>query len=193
VPLDEFVEAFSFTRFEPAGLVTGNDSIKNATSILDYVFRELAVSYLGRHDLAHVIPDGSEIGGGDGEGKRPAPPSPNPARIVSSGLVRGQIPQQLVVVEGGQLVRTDTVMTATSAVALEAPVRRIAANPVAQAIEIVEREVTVSTTALRARKVAEARIKGYEGDACGNCGNFTLVRNGTCLKCDSCGTTTGCS
>ena len=56
VPLEEFVEAFTFTRFEPAGLVTGNETIKNATSVLDYIFRELAVSYLGRHDLAHVDP-----------------------------------------------------------------------------------------------------------------------------------------
>ena len=54
VPLDEFVEAFTFTRFEPAGLVQGNDSIRNATSILDYIFRELAISYLGREDLAHT-------------------------------------------------------------------------------------------------------------------------------------------
>ncbi len=54
VPLDEYVEAFTFTKFEPAGMVVGNDAIKNATSILDYVFRELAVSYLDRHDLAHV-------------------------------------------------------------------------------------------------------------------------------------------
>ena len=56
VPLEEYVEAFTFTRFEPAGLVTGNETIKNATSVLDYIFRELAVSYLGRHDLAHVDP-----------------------------------------------------------------------------------------------------------------------------------------
>ena len=42
-------------------------------------------------------------------------------------------------------------------------------------------------------KRAEARLKGYEGDACGSCGNFTLVRNGTCLKCDTCGGTSGCS
>jgi hypothetical protein len=55
VPLEEFVEAFTFTRFEPAGMVEGNDSIKMATSILDYIFRELAISYLGRNDLAHVI------------------------------------------------------------------------------------------------------------------------------------------
>jgi len=201
VPLDEYVEAFTFTRFEPAGMVTGNDSIKNATSILDYIFRELAVSYLGRNDLAHVVPggDGLEVGGGDGEGKRPPQPAQNPARIVSSGLVRGQVPQQLVVVEGGQLARAETTMlaatlrTTTSEIALETQTRRVAGNPVAQAIEIVEREVQVSTHASRARKVAEARIKGYEGDACSNCGNFTLVRNGTCLKCDSCGTTTGCS
>ena len=60
VPLEEFVEAFTFTRFEPAGMVQGNDSIKNATSILDYIFRELAVSYLDRTDLAHVKPAGRE-------------------------------------------------------------------------------------------------------------------------------------
>ena len=196
VPLDEFVEAFTFTRFEPAGMVTGNDSIKNATSVLDYIFRELAVSYLSRHDLAHVVPggDSSEIGGGDGEGKRPSAPPPNASRIVSSGLVRGQIPQQLIVLDGGQAVRVETVTAraATSEIALDAG-RRTQTNPVAKAIEVVEREVTMSTTAMRTRKIQEARIKGYEGDACSNCGNFTLVRNGTCLKCDSCGTTTGCS
>jgi ribonucleoside-diphosphate reductase alpha chain len=192
VPLDEFVEAFTFTRFEPAGIVTGNDSIKNATSVLDYIFRELAVSYLGRHDLAHVIPgsDSSEIGGGDGESKRPAAPAPSAAKIVSAGLVRGQIPQQLVVLDGGQALKMETaLMTATSEFALEASRN----NPVAHAFEVVEREVQITASSTRVRKIQEARIKGYEGDACGNCGNFTLVRNGTCLKCDSCGTTTGCS
>jgi hypothetical protein len=59
VPLEEFVDAFTFTKFEPAGMVQGNDSIKNATSILDYIFRELAVSYLDRTDLAHVAPEGA--------------------------------------------------------------------------------------------------------------------------------------
>ena len=61
VPLEEFVEAFTFTRFEPAGLVIGNDFIKNATSVLDYIFRELGVSYLGRTDLAHVVPAPTRI------------------------------------------------------------------------------------------------------------------------------------
>ena len=72
VPLEEFVDAFTFTKFEPAGMVQGNDSIKNATSILDYIFRELAVSYLDRTDLAHVKPEGAsfdDIGRGEDEGK----------------------------------------------------------------------------------------------------------------------------
>src|SRR5262249_22148024 len=56
VPLEEFVEAYTFTRFEPSGMVEGNDTIKMASSVLDYIFRELAISYLGRNDLAHVEP-----------------------------------------------------------------------------------------------------------------------------------------
>jgi hypothetical protein len=68
VPLDEYVDAFTFTRFEPNGLVQGNDTIKNATSVLDYIFRELAVSYLARNDLAHVDPEDirhDALGSGD--------------------------------------------------------------------------------------------------------------------------------
>src|SRR5262249_1842424 len=93
VPLEEFVDAFTFTRFEPAGLVIGNDSIKNATSVLDYIFRELAVSYLGPHDLSHVPPPPHEdiAQGGDGEG--PRPPREEIARalskVVSNGYTRG--------------------------------------------------------------------------------------------------------
>jgi ribonucleoside-diphosphate reductase alpha chain len=81
VPLEEYVEAFTFTRFEPAGFVQGNDAIKNATSILDYVFRELAISYLSRHDLAHFDP--SEIGStviGRGEAESQSPDAPRAPR-----------------------------------------------------------------------------------------------------------------
>ena len=81
VPLDEYVDAFTFTKFEPAGMVQGNDVIKNATSILDYVFRELAVSYLGRNDLAHVQPEDLTARGVESK------PAPSP---ISSGMVRGQ-------------------------------------------------------------------------------------------------------
>ncbi len=108
VPLDEYVEAFTFTRFEPAGLVQGNDAIKNATSILDYVFRELAISYIGRNDLAHVDP--SEIGhdvlgGGETQGKAAAPPPEVPAataKFVSKGFVRSKA-DKLMLVQGRRL------------------------------------------------------------------------------------------
>ena len=84
VPLEEYVDAFTFTRFEPQGPVQGNDSIKYATSILDYVFRELAVSYLERFDLAHVDP--SEAGGFDALGKGVEEGKPAPAtNYVSQG------------------------------------------------------------------------------------------------------------
>jgi ribonucleoside-diphosphate reductase alpha chain len=56
VPLDEFVDAFVDTKFEPSGSVEGNDRILSATSILDYVFRELAISYLGKEEMAHTPP-----------------------------------------------------------------------------------------------------------------------------------------
>jgi hypothetical protein len=90
VPLEEYVDAFTFTRFEPAGPVQGNDSIKYATSILDYVFRELAVSYMGRFDLAHVDPSESNfdaMGKGVEEGK--APEAPN-NKYLSKGLTRSR-------------------------------------------------------------------------------------------------------
>ncbi len=99
VPLEEYVDAFTFTRFEPAGMVQGNDAIKNATSILDYVFRELAVSYLNRTDLAHVVPDDTSptyVGAGvEAEKLEGGVPAKSP---VSSGLLRGR---QLSGIAGG--------------------------------------------------------------------------------------------
>ena len=88
VPLEEYVDAFVFTRFEPAGLVQGNDAIKNATSMLDYVFRELAVSYLGRDDLAHVPPAvaGQEPLRAEGAASFHVPPSPEDSLNLSARL-----------------------------------------------------------------------------------------------------------
>src|SRR5499426_2580788 len=98
VPLEEYVDAFTFTRFEPAGPVQGNDSIKYATSILDYVFRELAVSYLERFDLAHVDPTES---GFDALGKGVEEGKPTGAtQFVSKGLTRSRT-DKLVVMPGG--------------------------------------------------------------------------------------------
>jgi ribonucleoside-diphosphate reductase alpha chain len=109
VPLEEFVDAFVFTRFEPAGEVTGNDSIRRATSILDYIFRELAVSYLGREDLAevdHVSADG--LGGGEHEGAEP-PPAMRPEQLISRGFSRGVMPDNIVLFESRRPTsRTET-------------------------------------------------------------------------------------
>ena len=199
VPLEEFVDAFTFTRFEPAGLVIGNDSIKNATSVLDYIFRELAVSYLGRHDLAHVAPALDEdLGRGVGEPGRTAGATElaqTISKVASTGFVRGQL-NQLVVVQGGATLRKapESESARAAPIDIEANVAEIGflvaqaanAGSPAGAHAVDERKS-------RARRAAEARLKGYEGDACGSCGNFTLVRNGTCLKCDTCGGTTGCS
>ena len=114
VPLEEFVDAFTFTKFEPAGLVQGNDSIKNATSILDYIFRELAVSYLDRTDLAHVKPSGAsfdDLGRGEEEGVSNIREMSGEAasrslevlkQISSTGYLRKRLPQELVVLQGGQ-------------------------------------------------------------------------------------------
>ncbi|QYC11098.1 TSCPD domain-containing protein [Brevundimonas nasdae] len=100
VPLDEFVDAFVFTRFEPAGRVTGNDSIKSATSILDYIFRELGVSYLDRGELANAEPEALNA---DGLGEAPPQGEAVPAaRFISKGFARGSAPDNLVVLPFGK-------------------------------------------------------------------------------------------
>ncbi|MBJ7485769.1 MAG: TSCPD domain-containing protein, partial [Brevundimonas sp.] len=104
VPLDEFVDAFVFTRFEPAGRVTGNDSIGSATSILDYIFRELGVSYLGRQELANADAeplDADGLGSGKADELVPA------ARFMSKGFARGAAPDNLVVLPFGRTREPD--------------------------------------------------------------------------------------
>ncbi len=196
VPLDEYVDAFTFTRFEPAGLVIGNDTIKNATSVLDYIFRELAVSYLGRNDLAHVEPadlSATAVSESDGE-----PGMVAAKRMVSTGFTRGQLVEETVMV-----VRGNTVMEMQAEVSAE--LQTAVAGLQQQVTTAFARTDSVTTIGAKSATVVgqqtrskadlrtEARIKGYEGEACGTCQNFTLVRNGTCLKCETCGSTTGCS
>ena len=174
VPLEEFVEAFTFTRFEPQGIVTGNDTIKMSTSILDYIFRELAISYLDRNDLGHVVPDDLESST-TGSGQ-------NQSFISEKVASRGFVRRELKVVSGG--ASNVTIMPTTSLLK-ETEVK----------VEI-SKEETSTASNNQARTISqeiEAKIKGYEGEACGECGNFTLVRNGTCMKCNTCGGTSGCS
>jgi ribonucleoside-diphosphate reductase alpha chain len=234
VPLDEYVEAFTFTKFEPAGMVVGNDAIKNATSILDYVFRELAVSYLDRSDLAHVDTSdfsNTSLGRGISEGR---------AQAVSKGLTRGA---PLKVVSGiGSADPKGFAGTPGSQPAKAAPtaysgsnVRAISSAPATvTALKPVMAELREEATAFkrdyeeRARELAEeaesdeaspasalfteaaadeaanakakaadrrmkSMLQGYTGNSCSECQNFTMVRNGTCEKCDTCGATSGCS
>ncbi len=188
VPLEEFVDAFTFTKFEPAGMVQGNDSIKNATSILDYIFRELAVSYLDRTDLAHVAPEGpafDDLGRGEEEGVSNVSEISETAatkslevlkQISSSGYLRKRLPQDLVVLQGGISESVD------ASQALQTLVPEVA---------VAGGSVTAAATSMDAR--TKAKMQGYEGEACGDCGNYTLVRNGTCMKCNTCGATSGCS
>jgi len=234
VPLDEYVDAFTFTRFEPSGPVQGNDSIKYATSILDYVFRELAVSYLSRFDLAHVEPSETSIdaiGKGVEEGKPPDDPA---ARYVSRGLTRSRTDKLVVMPRsGGERGGTERASSPSPVIAGEgrgsgesgrggatsATITSLASSRGQSGAHAVEGatalkaerapsptealdklpwapakvEARAEAKALAAEKRAEAKAQGYEGEACGECGNFTLVRNGTCLKCNTCGGTTGCS
>jgi len=129
VPLDEFTDAFVFTRFEPNGMVGGNSHIKMTTSVIDYIFRELAISYLDRYDLAHVD---------------------------------DRTTQQAV-----ELNTTD------------------------EHREIDDLQSTSFGT--QDDLIDNAKKQGYTGDICEACGSMTMVRNGTCLKCVSCGSTSGCS
>ncbi|CDX42029.1 Vitamin B12-dependent ribonucleotide reductase [Mesorhizobium sp. ORS 3359] len=226
VPLDEYVEAFTFTKFEPAGMVQGNDAIKNATSILDYVFRELAVSYLGRHDLAHVDQsdfDKTALGRGITEGK---------ATPFSKGLYRGASPR-LVSSSGtepkgfgGGSGSSGTTTPARAAPTAFAGSNVLALKPASDealaykrdyeerarelAEDMVEEEAeaaggaealftdAAANEAAEAKKLAATRrqqslLQGYTGNECSECHNFTMVRNGTCEKCDTCGSTSGCS
>ncbi|CAM5768048.1 vitamin B12-dependent ribonucleotide reductase [Labrys miyagiensis] len=212
VPLEEYVEAFTFTRFEPAGFVQGNDSIKNATSILDYVFRELAISYLGRYDLAHVVPDEDShatLGGGESRSPAGAPV----AAPISKGLVRSKT-ERFVVMPGGVAAASNSlapvsgeargaISALSSAVAGAGLARGVVAGPGAtvgatalkeeEALDSLAWSAPAPAVKPASERRKEAKLRGYEGEACPECANFTLVRNGTCLKCDTCGGTTGCS
>ncbi|HZZ62665.1 MAG TPA: vitamin B12-dependent ribonucleotide reductase [Roseiarcus sp.] len=195
VPLEEYVEAFTFVRFEPAGFVQGNDAIKSATSILDYIFRELAISYLGRNDLAHIAPEeiGHDVLGGGVEQDKARATSPAAASVISNGLVRGKPGDKLMLVRGATGGEAPPVRATGGSGAHGALVQGATAlkGELSEPAPLTMGAAPAADTVAERR--AEARMKGYTGEACPECGNFTMVRNGTCLKCDTCGATTGCS
>jgi ribonucleoside-diphosphate reductase alpha chain len=158
VPLDEYVDAFTFSRFEPNGVVSGHDYVKMATSVIDYIFRDLAISYLKRADLGQVKAED----------------------LLATGT-KGNFTAE----EGAGEKDKSSAGLKSQAQSAAGSSSKTPPAPQGKA----------ETEAARndAAKIIQARIKGYEGDPCPVCGSFTLVRNGTCMKCDTCGGTTGCS
>ena len=139
VPLEAFVKSFTFQKFEPSGMVIGGSNrVKMATSIVDYIFRELAIDYLGRNDLAHVSEED----------------------LVSTSISRPEVTEDGVARTQGGDKRDIQLM--------------LDVDPSNQTRQ-------------------DARAAGFTGDICTDCGGSQMVRNGTCLKCNSCGSTTGCS
>ena len=200
VPLEVLVDSFTFTRFEPSGLVQGNDSIKNATSILDYIFRELAVSYLDRTDLAQVVPEGDMITDlGRGEDRiDPDEDGTNMNDFVreavmnmgSRGYLRNRIPLEVSNGSGrrSRSVRQSQSVSEAELIVGESPDMD---SPIQREM-LLPRGTGAKENALLENEPGAALMRGFEGDPCGECGNFTLVRSGTCLFCKTCGSSTGC-
>lgn len=150
VPLEEFVDAFTFTKFEPSGMVNGSPHIKMTTSVIDYIFRELAVTYLGREDLAHVAPEDIL--------KRKLRPSEE-QELADEVAKKSQTQSKPKTVnEGASVIQKEQ-----------------------------HQQDDADSDYDRAKQL------GYTGDSCSECGSMTMIRNGTCLKCMTCGSTTGCS
>jgi ribonucleoside-diphosphate reductase alpha chain len=193
VPLEEFVDAYVYTRFEPSGPVQGNDQIKHATSILDYIFRELAISYLGRQDLAHVDPHESAVDA-IGRGVDHEKAQADATKLISKGFSRSTVTDNLVVLRGGDFdrLRKDAEGDAVGRADRAHLAPEIEAQ-IAKLAEAVNQKAPPGSLASPGNRSAQARARGYEGDACPECGQFTLVRTGACLRCDSCGASSGCS
>jgi len=169
VPLEEFVDAFLFTRFEPNGPVKLNSHIKMSTSIIDYIFREMAITYLGRHDLEQVAPEDLRV---------------------------DALKKQTDTEEEDKEGLVDPRSLSSTSISPEVfPSRRSSGSGVEKngGHGNVSRKVEMQRETVTITEVQEARQKGYEGDPCQECKQFKMVRNGMCLKCDNCGATNGCS
>lgn len=179
VPLDEFVDAFVYTRFEPNGIVIGNPKIKMTTSLIDYIFRELAVTYLGRTDLSHVDEDEIKTSPIDALSKM------DDEEFEEEELIQERLIEKKI----DEPIKEPTV----SIKPVSSEITSSVGNGVKPSIS-----TTIGTSVLTgadsySEKVKQARLRGYTGDICTNCQSLTMVRNGTCLKCETCGETSGCS
>ena len=189
VPLEEFVEAFIFTRFEPNGMVSGNDNIKMSTSIVDYVFRELAISYLGRNELSHINSD--ELQASAVHSQNETEPEFDNEKVVSERTLSTEESQAFLEQGDNDFKGVDFALLKNSDRETEQTHADFSVSTDFTEKTSVQNWDTQkrSTSSL----VQEARMKGYEGEACHTCQQFTMVRNGSCLKCSTCGATSGCS
>lgn len=200
VPLEEYVDAFLFTRFEPNGIVQGNPYIKMSTSIIDYIFRELAITYLDRQDLAHVMPEDLRA---DAQHDPNDDPAFDDEEVISERTVDARAalavplahPRSSHLKPGSPRSRTQPPKT-TPPAEPGASATANGGNGAGHANGVNGGQAAptpaVSGVSSVAERIRLARQKGYEGDPCSKCGQLTLVRSGACLRCDSCGETSGC-
>jgi ribonucleoside-diphosphate reductase alpha chain len=193
VPLEKFADQFLWSRFEPNGIVMGNERIMMATSVIDYIFRELSISYLGRHDLAHVSDEDlrhDAIHGGE-------EPEWSDEQEIGSTLIPVPVPPDEPVVAVKPVTPPSAPMG--SAIDVDAPPMASSSLPRVRMMLSPEGGGTTQHADGSTHRegkmeaIRDAKSKGYEGDACPECGAMTMVRNGSCLKCVTCGSTSGCS
>ncbi|MDR0315767.1 MAG: vitamin B12-dependent ribonucleotide reductase [Treponema sp.] len=213
VPLEEYVDAFTFSRFEPNGMVQGHDYVKMSTSVIDYIFRDLAISYLKRTDLGQVKPDDLLATGTRSEADATDPKRRHGEKqsvgfkpqISGTGAAPVSGGGQRAIGNPGAESQTDSSRGTVKALAGGSALgsnpgsnpgynslsgAAVSAQAMPSQVQILEQSRAEESELI---KIAHARIKGYEGDPCPSCGSFSLIRNGTCMKCDACGGTTGCS
>jgi len=160
--------------------VVGHQNIKMATSLLDYIFRELAVSYLGRYDLAHVQPSMEMDAMGVESPEEYVAEEAGPTRVRPAGVAEQFHPVSTHLRpgkdDGGE----------GGGGGMHAPAMH-------DTPKLMPHAATATATMSKTEAVNAAKAKGYTGNACGECGQLTMVRNGACEKCDNCGATSGCS
>src|SRR5262249_36017688 len=172
VPLEEYLDAFVFTRFEPNGMVQGNPHIKMTTSIIDYIFRELAITYLGRHDLAQVEEEDLR---GDAIHREEDEPEFESEKVAEERMIEARPANKAFATPRSEHLR---------------PLKENGNGANGHPNGVHPVAAPASSTE---EKIRLARLKGYEGDPCPTCNHFTLVRSGACCKCDTCGASSGCS
>jgi ribonucleoside-diphosphate reductase alpha chain len=206
IPLSELVDTFTFTRFDPSGVVEGHERIKTATSVLDFIFRSLAIDYLHRDDLAHVPAHIDE----DDIQK-----SPQNKMIQNEEIEAKEEFNQLITNTEQPFSQDEVVEKKQESQEQFSTLPNISAQMPEHTMEMAEVENGNITKIHNLSQNGhshktenghhqskdksmeltqnDAISLGYTGEQCDNCGSMKVRRNGTCSVCEDCGHTTGCS